>query len=430
MKNIISKLFASGKGREVTYEQAKELANHKDDEIRRELASQSEIRPEILYYLTDDPSSTVRSEVARNKSTPAQADLLLATDKSDEVRLDLAAKIARLAPGLTANEQDQIKILAYEALEILARDQVVRVRQIISDTLMDVADAPPEIIRQLAWDAEVLVSGPILEYSPVLTDDDLIEIINRGSSTGRLNAISKRANVSESVVDALVETTDEAAIGFLLANKSAQIREETLDKIIENAVGVESWHLPLVARPKLSEFAALKLARFVAENLLSALTSRKDFSPEIMARVRNVVNDRIAGQAKPVADPQAKLEDVTTPLEEAFAAASKMQDKGELDETAIVKAIKRKERHFVVAALSVRTELTVISMEKAVRLRDPKGMVAIAWKAGLTAKTIEALQRDIAGIPDEKVLSPTETGEFPLTESDLEWQFEAMADVR
>jgi hypothetical protein len=105
MKSIIGKLFGAGKGREVTYEQAKELANHKDDEIRRELASQPEIRPEILYYLTDDPSPAVRAEVARNEATPARADLLLARDKDDDVRFDLAAKISRLAPGLTANEK-------------------------------------------------------------------------------------------------------------------------------------------------------------------------------------------------------------------------------------------------------------------------------------------------------------------------------------
>lgn len=428
MRNIIKKLFGGGKGREVTYEQAKELVNHKDDDVRRELASQAELRPEILYYLTDDPSPVVRSEVARNGATPAQADLLLAKDKSDDVRADLAAKIARLAPGLTANEQDQVKVMAYEALEILARDQVVRVRQIIAETLKDIADAPPEIIRQLAWDAEVLVSGPILEYSPVLTDDDLIEIINRGSSTGRLNAISKRQNVSVTVVDAIVETTDEAAIGLLLANKSAQIREETLDQLIESAINVESWHPPLVARPKLSEFAAMSLAKYVANNLLQALTSRKDFSSAVLARVRTVVNDRLDDPG-PKEVPDITDEDVTTPLEEAFTKAKKLHAKGRLDEAAVVSSLKKKDRFAVVAALSVLTEVSVINMEKAIRLKDPKGMVAIAWKAGLSAKTITALQGDIAGVADDKILLPTASGQFPLSDSDMEWQFEAVADV-
>lgn len=429
MKSIIGKLFGSGKGRDVTYDQAKELANHKDDEVRRELAGQPELRPEILYYLTDDPSAAVRSEVAKNQATPPQAVLILAKDKDDDVRVDLAAKISRLAPGLSANEKDQVKVMAYNALEILARDQVIRVRQIISETLKDVADAPPEIIRQLAWDAEALVSGPVLEYSPVLTDDDLIELINRSSSTGALKAISKRSGVSETVVDALVETSDEDAIGLLLANKSAQIREETLDRIIDEAINVESWHAPLVVRPRISEKAALNLAKFVAENLLKSLTSRKDFAPGVMAAVRQAVNQRLEDRPEKQSVSTPNNVDSTTPLEEAYKKAQALQVKGELTEAAIKKALGKNNRPFIVAALSVLTDLSVINMEKAVRQKDAKGMVAIAWKAGLSTDLIVALQRDIAGVNDDKIIKPAANGKYPLSDSDLEWQFEAMSDI-
>ena len=84
MKGIIGKLFGSGNGKNVSYEEAKELANHEDDEVRRDLARQVELRPEILYFLTDDPSADVRCEVAKNKSTPVQADLILAKDNDDD----------------------------------------------------------------------------------------------------------------------------------------------------------------------------------------------------------------------------------------------------------------------------------------------------------------------------------------------------------
>lgn len=429
MKSIIGKLFGSGKGKDVSYEQARKLANHTDDEVRRELASQTEVRPEILYYLTDDPSPVVRAEVAKNQTTPPQADLLLAKDHDDAVRVDLAAKISRLAPGLSANEKDQIKILAYQALDILARDQVVRVRQIISETLKDIADAPPEIIRQLAWDAEALVSGPILEYSPILTDGDLLDIISRSSSTGALNAISKRKNVSESIVDALVETADEDAIGLLLANKSAQIREETLDRIIDEAIDVERWHVPLVVRPKLSEKSAMNLAKFVAENLLKSLTSRKDFTPAVMAAVRDVVNQRLENKPESKSATTSEAEDATTPLEEAYQSAQKLHKAGDLTEASIEKALGKNKRAFVIAALSVLTGLSTVNMERAVRQKDAKGMIAIAWKAGLSTKLIVALQRDVADIVEDKIIKPGENGSYPFNDSDLEWQFEAMSEI-
>ncbi len=110
----------------VTYEEAKELARHDDPKVRVSLASREDVRAEILYFLAEDPSPEVRREIAANKATPPQANLVLASDADEEVRGGLAAKIARLAPELSDAERDRLSHLAREALEILARDQVIR----------------------------------------------------------------------------------------------------------------------------------------------------------------------------------------------------------------------------------------------------------------------------------------------------------------
>ncbi len=422
MKKLLDRFLKGGEGKELTYEEARELARHDDPDIRRELADRKDTKPEILYYLTDDPSPEVRSAIAKNESAPHQADLRLATDDDDRVRGELAEKIARIAPHLDAGDQDKVKAMAYQALEILTRDQVTQVRQIISETLKDVAGAPPEVIRHLAWDAEIVVSGPVLEFSPVLTDEDLLEIITHGTATGQLCAISKRPNVPESVVDALVETSDVEAVGLLLANKSAQIREETLDKVIDQATDVESWHSPLIARPLLSLGSAKRLASFVAQNLLNDLTMRVDFSPEMIKEIRAVVEKRID-------DPDAKTidEDVETPLEAAFAEVTKLQSINELQESNILAAVKKGQREFVIAALALRTELRPIVMEKVFRDKAAKGIVAAAWKAELGAKTAELIQRDIAKLDDGKILKASGV-EYPLSEGDLEWQFEVISE--
>ena len=423
MKKLLDRFLSGGVGKELTYEEARELARHEDPDVRRQLADHKDTKPEILYFLTDDPSPVVRSAIAKNESTPHQADLRLASDDDDSVRGDLAGKIARIAPHLDALDQDKVKTMAFEALEILTRDQVTRVRQIISETLKDVANAPPEVIRILAWDAEVVVSGPVLEFSPVLTDEDLLEIITHGTATGQLSAISRRQNVPESVVDALVETSDVEAIGLLLANKSAQIREETLDRVIDQAADVESWHSPLVARPLLSLVSAKKLASFVARNLLDELTHRVDFSPEIMEEIRSVVEKRID-------DPDAKIgeEDNETPLEVAYAEVQKLDAVNELQESNILAAIKKGRREFVIAALALRTELRPIAMEKVFRNQNAKGIVAAAWKAGFSAKTAEIIQRDIAELNDAKILKAAGT-EYSLSEGDLEWQLEVISEI-
>jgi len=259
----------------LTYEEAKKLAQHQDVTIRKSLAGREDIRPEILYYLAGDPSAEVRKAITKNKTTPARAYVELAKDSNDEIRSDLAEKIAALAPKLSAYEVDRVQSYAYQALEILASDQLSNVRSILADTLKDVTQAPEELIKRLACDSELSVSSPVLEHSPVLNDMDLMDIIASGISSGALGAISNRATVSAPVSDAIVETNDVPAITTLLCNESAQIREETLDDLVERSQSVEEWQGPLVHRPVLNNKAAQRLAEFVAENLLNSLKKRR-----------------------------------------------------------------------------------------------------------------------------------------------------------
>jgi len=85
---------------------------------------------------------------------------------------------------------ERLRKMTYDVLDILVRDQVTRVRQVIAEALKDVADAPPDIIRLLAHDCEIVVAGPVLQYSPLLSDEDLLEIIGEVPIPGALAAPS------------------------------------------------------------------------------------------------------------------------------------------------------------------------------------------------------------------------------------------------
>jgi uncharacterized protein (DUF2336 family) len=381
---LFQRLFKGGaKDEPPSYEAAKKMARHEKLDVRRDLAVRADIKPEILYFLAEDPAPEVRRLVAANKATPVQADLLLATDADDEVRCDLTEKIAKLAPGLSADEQDKIRQMTYEALEALARDQVTRVRQILSETLKDVAAAPPELINRLARDVELVVSGPVLQFSPVLSDKDLLEIIDANPSAGPLEAISKRESITEPVTDAIIATESTEAIASLLANASAQIREETLDRIIDRAPDVESWHEPLVFRPVLPAGAAAKLARFVAHNLLQALDERQDLDPEALEEVRRVVERRLEEE------PSENMEARISTTEEAMKMVNELKAAGKLDEPVIAEAVKSGDREFSMAALAALAGLKVEVIRSVVSNRSAKGMLAVAWKAGLSANALE-----------------------------------------
>lgn len=439
MAGFLEKIFGGGK---VDYEKAKELARAEKPKTRKKLAERSDLAPEFLYFLADDPEVDVRVAIAGNEATPRQADLLLTGDQDPQVRSRLAEKISRLAPGLTANEQDKIRKMTYETLEVLARDQATRVRQVVADTLKDMTDAPNEIIQRLARDAEIVVSGPVLENSPLLNDDDLLEIIQSGPIKGALSAISKRESVTETISDAIHKADDIDAISVLLSNPSAQIREETLDKILEEAPEIKPWHGPLVRRPKLPQHAALKLAKFVADSLLEALSERKDLDQSTLQSVRAVVqqrldpekikkadkNNKASGQdgAEPKAAEEKKPE--KSEIEIMVEKVQKLHDESKLSEEDCKKALMEGERKFVIAALAVKTGFKYLDVEKVVRNRSAKGIVSLSWKGGFSPEFSVDLQKKLTHHGGKDVLKP-KNGEYPMDVDDMEWQLEFLGGL-
>lgn len=418
-------------GQPITYDQAKELARHRDPEVRRTLAERSDVQPEILFFLAGDPAAEVRRAIAVNRSTPAHADLQLAADADPAVRTSLAHKIACLAPGLSTDEQDRLRRMTYEALELLARDQITRVRQILAETLKDVANAPPLLVRQLAHDSELKVSGPLLEHSPVLTDEDLLEIIQSAPSTGTLSCISRRSLVAAEVADAIARTDDVDAVAVLLGNPSAQIREETLDMLLDKAPAHEAWHAPLVHRPQLSARAATRLARFVADALLAALRER----PDLDEHTKTAVSDEVRRRVEASSGGSIQLAKEAEPAEAETEAmllerAEQRYREHKLGEPEIVAALERGEADYVLCALSVRSGLTVDLVRRIVASQSAKGILALTWQAGLGMAAALRFQTRLAKIAPANILRPMPGNQaFPLTASEMAWQIDFFSAV-
>ncbi len=412
----LKKIFTRKKP--IPYQEAKTLARHKDAGVRIKLAQQHGLAPEILYYLAEDSSAEVRRAVARNVAAPHQADLLLSQDGDDDVRTDLAEKITRLMPGLTADEIDTVRQATHEVLERLAHDQAIRVRRILSETLKDIAHAPLSVISRLARDVELVVCAPVLECSRVLTDEDLLNIINSAPVKGALSAIAKRRGISEKLADTIAKTDDTEAICELLANTSAQIREDTIDDLITRATGVNSWHAPLVKRPRLSRHAVLRLADFVGENLLQTLIKRPDITPDLAEAVREEFARRMEA-----AERTRTRDEGGPPGERAFI----LFKHGDLNDDAIHQAALSGDGEFVKTALSLKSKISSPVIARIFDLPSVKGVVAICWKAGLNVQTALAVQKRIARISPRNVLGSVD-GKYPLSENEMLWQLEFFQD--
>ena len=106
------------------------------------------------------------------------------------------------------------------------------------------------------------------------------------------------------------------------------------------------------------------------------------------------------------------------------ARAEQMQRAGTLDETAVLDAVGKGDRVFATAALAALAGGPVEGIQKAVSLESAKGVIALAWQAGLGMRTAVQLQLRLAHIAPDSVLRPKDGTEYPMTAEDMRWQIE------
>lgn len=418
-------------GQKVTYEQARALLDHPDAAVRLALAERDDLEPEILYFLARDPDTAVRRAIAGNAVAPIKAALILANDADSNVRTDLADRVGRLVPGLTREQQAVAWRSIHQVLGLLARDQLPRVRRALSEALKALPDAPHDIVLMLAMDTESTVAAPVLEFSPVLTDEDLQAVIQASPMTAQLAAISRRLNVGEEVSHAIVGTGNVDAITALLKNTSAQIREETLDAIIDASPPQAAWHEPLVHRPALSARAALRIAEFVADSLIQKLAARTDIDSDTMEALGKIVREKLRKDASKVGlapdDPLGAL--TSEALKIAERQAESLHGNNKLTTAYVLDAAAEGVSPLVVAALALRAALPVQAVVEVVRTASAKGMLAVAWAGDFSADEAVQLQMKVARVPPDAVIKSRAGGGFDATEAELEWQLDMFKDM-
>jgi len=225
----------------------------------------------VLTELSGDPSVQVRAALALNPAAPHEANRALAQDQDERVRLLLARRLSGLAPSLSGAEQHELQRQVYETLALLVADEAARVRATIAEALKELPDVPRDLILRLAADPVHAVREPVIRFSPLLTTADLLAILARSPEVETLLAVAQRPDIDEDVSDAVTASANAMAIRALLANKSAQIREATLDLLIEQSRAHIDWHEPLVQRPRLTPAAARALSEIVATHLWTSL---------------------------------------------------------------------------------------------------------------------------------------------------------------
>jgi uncharacterized protein (DUF2336 family) len=402
-----------------SYGNVKDLIQDPDPVVRREVAASANTAPEILFFLVNDVDALVRRAVAGNPATPRQADTILAKDRDYGVRCELARKI--VGTGLDDDERSQLWRMGFTILETLATDQVVRVRKALAEALKGWVSAPRPVVTRLARDAEPEVAGPVIENSPVLTDDDLADIIGNDAPDWMIAAASRRSDIGPRLAGAIAATGRTAPITDMLNNDRAEISDTTIDDLAERAEDVEEFRAPLVRRPHLTGKAVLGLARFVSGPLLSLLRGRGNLDPETERQLNEIARTR------PGPDPAA----VAAPATADFSAgawggsddrALRLFQAGKLNDAAVELALDSRDQDFVVAALALRSRIAQAIVERVIATRSAKLITAICWKGGFNMRFALDIQKRLAQIQPRQLLYARDGFDYPMSEAEMDQQ--------
>lgn len=383
----------------------------RNNAAREELAARADAAPEVLFFLASEGSIKARRAIARNAATPAHANRLLAEDSDEDVRAELARKIGRLLPNLPEDASEKMRDLTIETLERLARDQLPRVRRILAEEIKALDCVPKNVIDLLARDVEEEVAVPILEYSPLLSDADLAEIISSSQARFTLSAIAQRKPLSANVSDAIATALDVPAVAALLANSSAQIREQTLEKIIDHGSRITEWHLPLVLRSDLSQRTIRRIAGFVSAALLDKLSAREGLDKE----TRSILSKRVRARIDEPSDEEPD------PAEQAQSDVAHLYKEGRLDDSAVEKAVESGKREFVIAALALLADTGVETARRIIQSGTAKPVVALVWRAKLSMRVAFKVQTLVMRLKGGELLPARAGVDFPLTEDEMLW---------
>jgi uncharacterized protein (DUF2336 family) len=347
-----------------------------DDAARARLAERTDTPPELLFFLANDPAIAVRAAIAANAATPPLADQVLARDSEPGVRRVLARKLASLAPLLNPESTDRQRRASWEALCLLIHDEVVAVRAAVTELVAEHADVPRQLILELARDVAMAVAEPVLRGSPLLQEQDLLQLIAAPPVPETLSAIARRPNLPEGPCEALAALAEEASVAALLGNATARIREATLLAIAARCGSHPNWQSALVRRPRLSADLARCLQDIVAEGALHVLIARADLDAAARAALRS------GAAPPPPTEPGSGSMD-----EESFAAAAR---RGALYDCARI-----------LAALS---GLPAGVVTRALQTREAAVLVALCWKAGFSGRAATFAQMRLAGSTPEELL--------------------------
>ncbi|WP_305986920.1 DUF2336 domain-containing protein [Roseibium sp. MMSF_3544] len=231
----------------------------------------------------------------------------LAQDETVEARRQLFAEVSRLVAADLDDRSDTELALFAEVMLKLYSNSTAEDRLRLAQKLAPCSHSPSDLVLRIAKD-EVRVAMPVLADSPLLSQEDLLDLIEQVGET-HMQVLARRKNLPTEVSDVLVNKGDRPVQRILAGNREIKLSRDTMLKLVKLAAEDELMREDLALRSDLSPAVCQELLPLVDD--------------ETKKRLRNIIEGSLSQEQL---DQIARLK----VLRRTFSNALESQDVGTL----------------------------------------------------------------------------------------------------
>ena len=280
---------------------------------------------------------------------------------------------------LISDLSEDDRIAAEGALLMLLDDPSPLVRQAMAEVFARSHDAPATIVRALAAD-QPSIALPVLEYSPLLIDADLVDIVATGTSDMQC-AIARRINLPSSVSAAIAEVGSAAAALELIENAYAELAPFSWDRIVERHGHLAAIREAMLLLEGLPAATRAALVAKLSNTLAQFAAARNWLSPERAGRLADESRERstisIAARSRG---------------EDMQGLVQHLRATGQLNAGLILRALLSGNLELFEAALAQLADLPLARVTALVHDRGNASLQALLVRAGLPESTFAAFR--------------------------------------
>ncbi|WP_170122179.1 DUF2336 domain-containing protein [Breoghania corrubedonensis] len=176
----------------------------------------------------------------------------------------------------------------------------------LAERLGDHQLLPRELALRLAEDEIIEIAARILEASPVLHTEDLVDLAER-KSQDHLKALAARLNLTAPVTDILVRRGTNDVLRAVSDNRSASLSSDSFDTLVAKSRKDEELQESLVRRHDLPPDPARRLIPFLSRQIRERLDSIAGH-PRLIQLLTQCMADEVKAQLRELGASQTQTE--------------------------------------------------------------------------------------------------------------------------